>query len=84
MILGTLLTADYAAGVVASVAVLAVLYKKFSLAHGKNDIPFPPGPPARWFWSNALPSVKWVLEMSSLICETDVDYPLSIALALTS
>jgi hypothetical protein len=60
MILGTLFTADYAAGVVASVAVLAVLYQKFSLANGKNAIPFPPGPPARWFWSNALPSVKWV------------------------
>jgi hypothetical protein len=60
-----------------------VLCKKFSLANGKNTIPFPPGPPARWFWSNALPSVKWVLEMSSLICETDVDHPLSIAHALT-
>jgi len=56
MILGTLFTADYAAGVVASAAVLVVL----SLANGKNAIPFPPGPPARWFWSNALPSVKWV------------------------
>jgi hypothetical protein len=60
MILGTFFTADYVTGVVASVAVLAVLYKKFSLANGKNAIPFPPGPPARWFWSNALPSVKWV------------------------
>jgi hypothetical protein len=59
--LGTLITADYAAAsVVTSVAVLALLYKKlkFSLANGKNAIPFPPGPPARWFWSNALPSVK--------------------------
>jgi hypothetical protein len=40
MILGTLFTADYAAGVVASVAVLAVLYKKFSLAHGKMPFRF--------------------------------------------
>ncbi|KAG2110426.1 cytochrome P450 [Suillus cothurnatus] len=69
MILGTLFTADCAAGVVASVAMLAVLYKKFSLAHGKDAIPFLLGPPARWFWSNALPSVKRVLEMSSLIFE---------------
>jgi hypothetical protein len=51
MILGTLFTANYAAGVVASVAVLAVLYKKISLMNGKNAISFPPGPPARWFWS---------------------------------
>jgi hypothetical protein len=56
MILGTLFTANYAAGVVASTAVLVVL----SLANGKNAILFPPGPPAHWFWSNALPSVKWV------------------------
>jgi hypothetical protein len=56
MILGTLFTANYAAGVVASAVVLVML----SLVNGKNAIPFPPGPPTRWFWSNALPSVKWV------------------------
>ncbi|KAG1850810.1 cytochrome P450 [Suillus subalutaceus] len=61
--------ADYAAGVVASVVVLAVLYKKFSLANGKNAIPFPPGPPARWFWSNALPSVNIARALTDLVRE---------------
>jgi hypothetical protein len=65
----SLLTADYASGVVASVAVLAVLCKKFSLANGKNTIPFPPGPPARWFWSNALPSVNIAHALTDLVWE---------------
>ncbi|KIK35825.1 hypothetical protein CY34DRAFT_811854 [Suillus luteus UH-Slu-Lm8-n1] len=68
--LETLTTADYAAAsVVTSVAVLAVLYKKFSLADGKNTIPFPPGPPARWFWSNALPSVNIARALTDLVRE---------------
>lgn len=68
--LETLITADYAAAsVVTSVAVLAVLYKKFSLANGKNAIPFPPGPPARWFWSNALPSVNIARALTDLVRE---------------
>jgi hypothetical protein len=83
MMLGTLITANYAAGIVAVVAALTVLYKKTSSANVKNVIPLPPGPPACWFWRNALPSVKWVLETSSLICETDVNCSLSIARALT-
>ncbi|KAG1752766.1 cytochrome P450 [Suillus occidentalis] len=62
--------AEYAAAsVVTSVAVLAVLYKKFSLANGKNAIPFPPGPPARWFWSNALPSVNIARALTDLVRE---------------
>jgi hypothetical protein len=84
MILGTLFMANYpAAGVVASIVVLAVLYKKNSLMNGK--MPFhchldlmPAGSGA-----NTLSSIKWVLEMSSLICETDVDCLPSIACALT-
>ncbi|OJA20502.1 hypothetical protein AZE42_13291, partial [Rhizopogon vesiculosus] len=24
----------------------------------KNGVPLPPGPPAHWFWSNALPTVR--------------------------
>jgi hypothetical protein len=50
-------SANYAAGVVTVVAVLVMLYKKCSLA-GRKGIPLPPGPPARWFWNNALPTVK--------------------------
>ncbi|KAG1866923.1 cytochrome P450 [Suillus subluteus] len=62
--------ADYAApSVVTSVAVLAMLYKKFSPANGKNAIPFPPKPPARWFWSNALPSVNIACALIDLVRE---------------
>ncbi|KAG1862642.1 cytochrome P450 [Suillus subluteus] len=50
-------SANYAAGVVTVVAVLFVLYKKSTLSRRKG-IPLPPGPPARWFWSNALPAVS--------------------------
>ncbi|KAG1896562.1 cytochrome P450 [Suillus fuscotomentosus] len=67
--LGTLITTDYAAGVVAFAAVLALLYKKSSLTNGKNALPFPPGPPARWFWSNALPSVNIARELTNLVRE---------------
>lgn len=49
--------ANYAAGVVTGLAVLVVLYKKFSLV-GRKGVPLPPGPPARWFWCNALPAAK--------------------------
>ncbi|KAG2124871.1 cytochrome P450 [Suillus clintonianus] len=71
MKLGALITVDYAAGVVAAAAVLAVLYKKssFKLANGKNGIPLPPGPPARWFWSNALPSVNIARALTDLVRE---------------
>ncbi|KAG1720536.1 cytochrome P450, partial [Suillus lakei] len=50
-------------------AVLAVLYKKSSLANSKNTIPLPPGPPARWFWSNALPSVNIARALTDLVRE---------------
>jgi hypothetical protein len=33
------------------------LYKRRQAAR-KNVIPFPPGPPARWFWENVLPTAK--------------------------
>jgi len=50
---------NYAGGFVAAVAIFTMLYRKRSLAvSSKNGIPLPPGPPARWFWSNALPAVK--------------------------
>ncbi|KAF8549342.1 cytochrome P450 [Imleria badia] len=35
------------------------LYKRHQAAlTSKNGIPLPPGPPARWFWDNAFPSVN--------------------------
>jgi hypothetical protein len=52
------------AGLVIVIAVLqlAMLYKKRSLAkHSKDGIRLPPGPPPRWFWNNALPTVKSVV-----------------------
>ena len=40
-------------------ATVTFLYKRRQAAlTSRNGIPFPPGPPARWFWGNALPSVK--------------------------
>ncbi|KAG2340515.1 cytochrome P450 [Suillus weaverae] len=54
---------------VAAVAVLALLYKKSSLGDGKNAIPLPPGPPARWFWSNALPVVNIARALTDLVRE---------------
>ncbi|KAG2035975.1 cytochrome P450 [Suillus americanus] len=59
--------ANYAAGVITVVAVF-VLYKKFSLA-GRKGIPLPPGPPARWFWSNALPTVNIAYALTDLVRE---------------
>ncbi|KAG2128231.1 cytochrome P450 [Suillus clintonianus] len=59
------MSASYAAGVAVIVAVL-VLYKKFSLAGG-NNIPLPPGPPACWFWSNALPAVNIAYALTDLV-----------------
>ncbi|KAG2121266.1 cytochrome P450 [Suillus clintonianus] len=62
------MSANYAAGVVGVVAILGVLYTKSSLA-GRNNIPLPPGPPARWFWSNALPAVKIAYALTDLVRE---------------
>lgn len=61
--------ANYAAGVVVVVVVLAVLYQKFSFASGRSGILIPPGPPAHWFWSNALPSVNIARSLTDLIRE---------------
>ena len=47
----------YAGGIAALIAISVVLYNK-CLLRSKNSIPLPPGPPARWFWCNALPTVK--------------------------
>jgi len=62
--------ADYAAGLLVIVVVLqlAKLYKKHSLGiSSKNSIPLPPGPPPRWFWSNALPTVKTAHALTDFI-----------------
>jgi hypothetical protein len=67
-------TANYVASLVAVVVVLqlALLYKRHSLAMcSKGGIRLPPGPPPRWFWSNALPTVKSVLETSFLVVDTN-------------
>ncbi|OAX30774.1 cytochrome P450, partial [Rhizopogon vinicolor AM-OR11-026] len=49
-------------GVVAAIVVLVILYKNCLLEMtSKNGVPLPPGPPARWFWSNALPTVRQVI-----------------------
>ena len=43
----------------ATVVGLTLLYKRpQKVLTAKKGIPLPPGPPARWFWENALPSVK--------------------------
>ncbi|KAG2340491.1 cytochrome P450 [Suillus weaverae] len=69
--LGTFTTAGYyVTGVVTAIAALAVLYRKTSSANDKNPaVPLPPGPPARWFWSNALPSVNIARALTDLVRE---------------
>ena len=51
--------ADNLIGLAAAVTTVTFLYKgcRAALA-SKNGIPLPPEPLARWFWDNALPSVK--------------------------
>ena len=44
--------------VTAATAVIFLYRRRQAALTSKNGIPFPPGPPARWFWDNALPSVK--------------------------
>ncbi|KAG1858610.1 cytochrome P450 [Suillus tomentosus] len=60
---------SYTASIVAIVVVFAKLYQKSSLASGKNSITLPPGPPARWFWSNALPTVNIAHALTDLVQE---------------
>ena len=38
--------------------VVAALPKKCRLTSPKEGYPLPPGPPARWFWDNIVPTVK--------------------------
>ncbi|KAG1833013.1 cytochrome P450 [Suillus variegatus] len=59
---------NYAACVAIVITVLVVSYKKFSLAHRKG-IQLPPGPPARWFWRNALPTVNIACTLTDLVRE---------------
>jgi hypothetical protein len=73
-ILSSIAGTNYATGLLVAVAILqlAVVYKKRSLAeYSKDGIRLPPGPPPRWFWSNALPTVKSVVEISFSMVETD-------------
>ncbi|KAG2340358.1 cytochrome P450 [Suillus weaverae] len=60
--------ASYVVGVVTVVASLVVLYEKSPLA-GRKGIPLPPGPPACWFWSNALPAVNIAHALTDLVRE---------------
>ncbi|KIJ65429.1 hypothetical protein HYDPIDRAFT_110496 [Hydnomerulius pinastri MD-312] len=65
----------YLVGFAATAATVAVLYKKRQAAFASmNGIPLPPGPPARWFWDNAMPTVNiahtladWVAEYGPMI-----------------
>ncbi|KAG1738484.1 cytochrome P450 [Suillus lakei] len=63
-----IVSANYTASVIAVVVLLVVLYKKSFLA-GRKGIPLPPGPPARWFWSNALPAVNIAYALTDLVRE---------------
>lgn len=56
----SLTTVDLLAGLAATVAVATFFYNRHRAPLNlKNGLPLPPGPPARWFWQNALPTVKW-------------------------
>ncbi|KAG1805462.1 cytochrome P450 [Suillus subaureus] len=69
MMMETFITSvNYAAGVAAIIVLLVMLYKTSPLA-GRKGIPLPPGPPARWFWSNALPAVNIAHALTDLVRE---------------
>ncbi|KAG2078550.1 cytochrome P450 [Suillus decipiens] len=59
-------SANYAIGVATVIVLLAVLYKTSPLA-GRKGILLPPGPPARWSWSNALPAVNIARVLTDLV-----------------
>ncbi|KAG2128831.1 cytochrome P450 [Suillus cothurnatus] len=59
-------SAYYSAGIV--IVVLFVLYNRIS-SSSRKGILLPPGPPARWFWSNALPAVNIVYTLTNLVRE---------------
>ncbi|KAG2078552.1 cytochrome P450 [Suillus decipiens] len=58
--------ANYAVGVVAVIVLLVVLYNTSPLA-GRKGILLPPGPPACWSWSNALPAVNIAHTLTDLV-----------------
>lgn len=59
LVLPTDLSTISVAGLVAAVTFAAFVYRGYQAAPNlPNGLPLPPGPPARWFWQNALPSVK--------------------------
>ncbi|KAF8439310.1 cytochrome P450 [Boletus edulis BED1] len=68
-------TSDCLVGLAAATATAYFLYNRYQAAPiSKNGIPLPPGPPARWFWENAMPTVNvartlahWVTEGSHII-----------------
>ncbi|KAG2109037.1 cytochrome P450 [Suillus discolor] len=63
-------SANYAAGVVAAAfVVLLVMFYKMSPLAGRKGIPLPPGPPARWFWCNALPAVNICHTLTDMVRE---------------
>ncbi|KAG2075334.1 cytochrome P450 [Suillus decipiens] len=69
MMMETFITsANYAAGVVAVTLLLVVLHKISPLA-GRKGILLPPGPPACWSWSNALPAVNIAHALTDLVRE---------------
>ncbi|KAG9310416.1 cytochrome P450 [Chiua virens] len=58
----------------AATVIVTLLYIRRLADSTSNDIPLPPGPPARWFWENALPSLDiahtladWVAEYGPVI-----------------
>ncbi|KAF8549251.1 cytochrome P450 [Imleria badia] len=52
-------TVTFLVGLATTAATVTFLYKRRRAAlTSNNDIPLPPGPPARWFWKSALPSVN--------------------------
>ncbi|KAH7884150.1 cytochrome P450 [Phlebopus sp. FC_14] len=51
-------------------AAAAVLYNKRQAALAfKNGIPLPPGPPAHWFWDNAMPKANIAHTLSDWVAE---------------
>ncbi|KAH7922014.1 cytochrome P450 [Leucogyrophana mollusca] len=69
MILEPLTEPSWLGGVVAATSVLALIYGTHLLSNVKKYALLPPGPPARWFWQNALPAANIPNAIEALVSE---------------
>ncbi|KAH7923755.1 cytochrome P450 [Leucogyrophana mollusca] len=69
MVSESLTKLTWLAGATMTASLLVVLYKKLLACPAVNGIPLPPGPPARWFWDNALPRANIARTLSDWVSQ---------------